>query len=66
MDPPSRAISFHNSHGNELVGTMTLANKAGMGSKCVILCHGYASFKDGFHLPALATALAEAGFNSLR
>lgn len=66
MKPPSKAVSFHESHGNKLVGTMTLTSKPGTGSKCVILCHGYASFKDGFHLPALATALAEAGYNSLR
>jgi hypothetical protein len=30
------------------------------------LCHGYTSFKNGFHLPALAQSLAEAGYNSLR
>jgi hypothetical protein len=66
MDPTSKSVSFQNSHINKLVGTLTLTNTPGTDSKCVILCHGYASFKDGFHLPALATALAEAGYNSLR
>ncbi len=32
----------------------------------VVLCHGLGDHKDGFHLPALAAALAAAGLGSLR
>lgn len=45
---------------------MTTSSKQDADARCVILCHGYASFKNGFHLPALAAALADAGYNSLR
>lgn len=75
----STQVSFTNSHGNKLAGILTLSSSsseqaAGAAcqagdaapSKCVILCHGYASYKDGFHLPAIAAALADAGYNSLR
>ncbi len=31
-----------------------------------VLCHGLSSHRDGFHLPALADALAAAGVSSLR
>ncbi len=31
-----------------------------------MLCHGLSSHRDGFHLPALAEALAAAGVSSLR
>lgn len=77
----STQVSFTNSHGNKLAGILTLSSSSSSSeeaagaacqagdaapSKCVILCHGYASFKDGFHLPAIAAALAEAGYNSLR
>ncbi|KAI8472361.1 MAG: hypothetical protein J3K34DRAFT_519833 [Monoraphidium minutum] len=34
--------------------------------KCVILCHGYASYRDDMALPQLAQGLAAAGLNSLR
>ena len=32
----------------------------------VILCHGFASNKNGFHLPDIATALAKRDLSSLR
>lgn len=32
----------------------------------VLLCHGLGDHRDGFHLPALADALASAGLGSLR
>lgn len=62
--PSEQTVSFLNTHGNQLVGTLTTSTSAA--DRCVILCHGYASFRDGFHLPAIAAALAEAGYNSLR
>lgn len=59
-------VSFNNSHGHKLAGILTTSSKQGTDARCVILCHGYTSFKNGFHLPALAAALADAGYNSLR
>ena len=32
----------------------------------VILCHGFASHKNGFHCPAIAEALQEKGLSSFR
>lgn len=36
-------------------------------SQCALLCHGFASHKDGFHFPAIAQHLAtQLGMSSLR
>jgi len=66
MSHTENQVRFENSHGHKLAGTLTTSSKQDADARCVILCHGYASFKNGFHLPALAAALADAGYNSLR
>lgn len=58
----SEKVSFENDRGERLVGMLLAATS----SKTVILCHGYADTKAGFHLPALAEALANQGYSSLR
>ena len=45
------------------VGILTSPGEA---SHAVVFCHGYGSSKAGFHLPALADALAAVGVASLR
>lgn len=34
--------------------------------RAVVLCHGFASHRDGFHLPSIAQHLAQKGVGSLR
>ena len=55
-------ICFENQSMETLVGILNEAGSA----DTVILCHGYADTKNGFHLPALAQALADKGYCSLR
>ena len=57
-----RKVTFKNSSGETLAGTLLDAGS----SDAAVLCHGYADSKDGFHLPALAHALANKGCSSLR
>ena len=42
-----------------------MSNKKSV-QEVAVLCHGLGDHKDGFHLPALAAALAAAGLGSLR
>eukprot|EP00878_Enallax_costatus_P020286 GHUV01021437.1.p1 GENE.GHUV01021437.1~~GHUV01021437.1.p1 ORF type:complete len:188 (+),score=17.09 GHUV01021437.1:104-667(+) len=68
----SRSVTFNNQKGQKLAGILTTVEgqtantTTDANSKCVILCHGYTSHKNGFHFPALADALANTGFNSIR
>ena len=55
-------VRFTNESGEVLVGLLHEADS----EDSVILCHGYADTKNGFHLPALAQALADNGYTSLR
>ncbi|KAG2438831.1 hypothetical protein HXX76_005372 [Chlamydomonas incerta] len=59
---PTRYVTFTNPHGEKLAGLFVDAGSEDV----VVLCHGYAATKDGFHLPAIAEALAEHGRSSLR
>jgi hypothetical protein len=47
--------------GVKLAGTLTSSSSNAGSQQCLILCHGYQSYREGFQLPALAAALAEAG-----
>ncbi|KAG2453322.1 hypothetical protein HYH02_001546 [Chlamydomonas schloesseri] len=61
--PEARRVAFTNPRGQKLAGLFVDAGSEDV----VILCHGYAATKDGFHLPAIAEALAlQAGTSSLR
>lgn len=55
-------ISFKNSSGDLLSGILMDVGSC----EAAILCHGYADTKNGFHLPALAQALAAKGCSTLR
>ena len=57
-----RKVTFQNSSGETLAGILLDAGS----SDAAVLCHGYADSKNGFHLPALAQALANKGCSSLR
>lgn len=65
--PEARAVNFRNQQGQKLAGILTTARQpiadpsTNAKPKCVILCHGYTDHKNGFHLPALAAALADVG-----
>uniref|UniRef100_A0A383VEN7 Serine aminopeptidase S33 domain-containing protein n=1 Tax=Tetradesmus obliquus TaxID=3088 RepID=A0A383VEN7_TETOB len=61
----SKAVTFINNDGLKLAGTLTSSSNPGS-QQCIIMCHGYQSYREGFQLPALAAALAEAGYNSFR
>ncbi|WIA12355.1 hypothetical protein OEZ85_012405 [Tetradesmus obliquus] len=51
--------------GLKLAGTLTSSSNPGS-QQCIIMCHGYQSYREGFQLPALAAALAEAGAFTLQ
>lgn len=55
-------VSFKNSSKETLAGILYDTGSP----KAVVLCHGYADSKNGFHLPALAKAMADKGWSSLR
>ena len=56
-------ITFPNRNGEQLDATLTLSDAVDV----MVLQHGYASSKDGFHLAAIAQGLAErGGIGSLR
>lgn len=55
-------ISFKSSSGDLLSGILVDIGSC----EAAILCHGYADTKNGFHLPALAQALAAKGCSTLR
>lgn len=55
-------VSFINSSGDLLSGILVDVSSF----EAAILCHGYADTKNGFHLPALAQALATKGCSTLR
>ena len=57
-----RKVSFKNSSGELLSGILVDVGS----SEAAVLCHGYADTKNGFHLPALAQALATKGCSTLR
>ena len=57
-----RKVTFKNPSGETLAGVLLDAGS----SDAAVLCHGYADSKNGFHLPALAQALASKGCSSLR
>ncbi len=57
-----RKVSFENSSADLLSGILVDVGS----SEAAILCHGYADTKNGFHLPALAQALATRGCSTLR
>ncbi len=57
-----RKISFKNSSGDLLSGILVDVGS----SEAAVLCHGYADTKNGFHLPALAQALATRGCSTIR
>ncbi|CAL8464177.1 g3712 [Coccomyxa elongata] len=57
-----RRVTFPSPKGSEILATWQLPEAA----EVVVLCHGLGDHKDGFHLPALAAALAAAGLGSLR
>jgi len=59
-----KKLFFRNSSSCILVGV--LKESASPSKCCVLLCHGYASYKDGFQLPVIAETLAAAGYNSFR
>lgn len=54
--------SFKNTSGQKLAATLLDAKSP----ETVVLCHGYASTRNGFHLPKLAERLAQKGYSSLR
>lgn len=39
---------------------------SGTRKRAVVLCHGFASHRDGFHLPTIGQHLAQKGLSSLR
>ncbi len=55
-------VTFQNGNGETLVGILTLPDTPDV----AVLCHGYTSSKDGFHLAAIAERLAAGGAASLR
>ena len=55
-------IAFTNPSGEKLSGVLLDVGS----SEAAILCHGYTDHKNGFHLPAVARALADRGWSSLR
>ena len=55
-------VAFINPSGENLSGILLDAGS----SEAAILCHGYTDHKNGFHLPAIARALADRGWSSLR
>lgn len=59
---PEQKVSFANTTRHQLSGTFTDANS----NTVAVLCHGYASSKDGFVYPKLAKALAGKKISSLR
>ncbi|GIL92529.1 hypothetical protein Vretifemale_20048 [Volvox reticuliferus] len=58
----TRILSFSNAHGERLAAKFVDAGSQDI----VILCHGYATSKDGFLFPQLADELASRGRSSLR
>ncbi|GIL69132.1 hypothetical protein Vretimale_17211 [Volvox reticuliferus] len=58
----TRILSFSNAHGERLAAKFVDAGSQDI----VILCHGYATSKDGFLFPQLAVELASRGRSSLR
>lgn len=62
MASQEREVTFTNPSSEKLAGTFLDAGS----SKTAILCHGYTDQKNGFHLPAIAEALANRGWSSLR
>ena len=55
-------VVFINPSGEKLLGILLDAGS----SEAAILCHGYTDHKNGFHLPAIARALADRGWSSFR
>ncbi|KAL3134145.1 hypothetical protein ABBQ32_008564 [Trebouxia sp. C0010 RCD-2024] len=62
MASREREVTFTNPSNESLAGIFLDAGS----SKTAILCHGYTDHKNGFHLPAIAEALANRGWSSLR
>ena len=60
--PKERNVSFTNFTGEKLSGILLDTGSP----EVAILCHGYTDHKNGFHLPAIARALADKGWSSLR
>jgi alpha/beta superfamily hydrolase len=70
-----QAVTFHGPDSTILSGILTTADHRAEGQKhqtlpaqrCALLCHGFASHKDGFHFPKLAAFLAkDFGISCLR
>lgn len=58
----TQRVTFQSRRGESLVGEHTLPDA----KHAVLLQHGYASNKDGFHLQRIAQTLAQGGVGSLR
>lgn len=58
----TKRVTFRGPGGESLVGKHTLPGAR----HAVLLQHGYASNKDGFHLQRIAKTLADGGVGSLR
>lgn len=58
----TRRVMFRGPGGESLIGNHTMPGAR----HAVLLQHGYASNKDGFHLERIAKTLAEGGVGSLR
>lgn len=63
LAPGEIRVGFQNSAHERLAGIFRDAKSQ---NGVVILCHGYASSKNGFHLPAIAAELAKKRISSLR
>ena len=55
-------VRFSNPSKESLAGVLLDSRSP----ETAVLCHGYSDHKNGFHLPAIARALAAKGWSSLR